>query len=84
MEVEAEVEVPMVADLSDVLQAVRNKSISQEALVSVLVDNVDTENLLIILIEEFGLKHAKRLMMKTLRIAKKQARERRLNEIRTN
>lgn len=80
-EVEKEIINSSTADLHDVLEACRNNFISQIELMSVLVDNVDHYGLLEILIEEFGVNHARRLMMKTMRMAKKQARERRLNLI---
>ena len=81
MDAGSEIDVAIEADLSDVIQAVRDKSISQFDLMSVLLDNVDSDELITILIEEFGLKHARRLMMKTLKTAKVQARERRVKEI---
>ena len=76
--VEAE-EVPTEYDLSDVLGAYRDKSITKTELMYVLVTNVDHDGLLEILVTEFGVKFARKLMLDALRIAKKQARERRLN-----
>jgi hypothetical protein len=72
-------DVPLEHSLETVLGAVRDKSITQIELVWILANNVDADGLIEILIEEFGLKHAKKLMLKALRISKKQKRERRLN-----
>ncbi len=84
MEDEKDLDPPTQVDLSDVLSAVRDKSITKEELVWILADNVDSDNLIEILVEEFGIVHARRLMMKSLRIAKQHARQRRINKITFN
>lgn len=67
-------------DLFTVIGAYRDKSITQDELVYVLSEGVDCDTMLEVLVGEFGIKYAKKLMMKALRLAKKQKRETRVNE----
>lgn len=65
--------------LDEVVDAFKRKDIDHVAFIWVLVENYNHVGLVEVLIRNFGIKFARRIMMDVLRIVKKQARERRLN-----